>query len=228
VSEFYDEYMSTLRALGVDVKIWPVPVELAEVIPFADDREHASYDADAVNRFWRTLVQANRILGEFRGRFLGKASPVHFFWGSFDLATSRFSGRRAPPHPGGAPNVGDRVMKEAYSHEVSSAGFWPGGGALDEPAFYSYVYPEPTGFAEALVKPDAAYYNRDMGEFILPYEAVRAAPSPDDALLGFLQSTYEAAAELGHWDRAALERIPDESYGERHNLLDNGSTEGDR
>ena len=213
VSEFYQEYIALLAGLGVKLKIWPMPVELAEATPFSEDLAHAAYDPDAVSRFWRVLTQAERVMREFRGRFLGKSSPVHFFWGSFDLAVTRFSGRRAPPHPGGAPNVGDWVMREAYSHEVSSAGFWPGGGAVNEPAFYSYAYPEPPGFAEALVKPEAAYYNRDMGEFVLPYEAVRRAPSPDDALMEFLQSSYEAAADLAKWDRAALERGPGELNG---------------
>lgn len=210
VSEFYREYMALLAWLGVDVKIWPMPVELAEVTPFTEDRAHAAYDPEAVNRFWRVLVQAERVMREFRGRFLGKSSPVHFFWGSFDLAVTRFSGRRAPRHPGGAPNVGDWVMREAYSHELSSAGFWPGGGAVNEPAFYAYAYPEPPGFADALVEPEAAYYNREMGEFVLPYDAVRRAPSPEKALMDFLQSSYEAAANLAEWDRAALERAPGE------------------
>lgn len=212
VAEFYDEYTKLLRGLDVDVKIWPMPVEIADATPFPEDREHRSYDAEAVNRFWRVLIQAERVLREFRGRFMGKASPVHFFWGSFDLAATRFSGAPAPPHPGGAPNVGDWVMREAYSREVSSAGFWPGGGAVDEAAFYAYAYPEPPGFADALVKPEGAYYNRAMGEFILPYESVRLAPSSDDALMAFLQSSYEAAANLGNWDRAALERVPGEPH----------------
>lgn len=215
VSDFYSEYMAMLADLGIDVKIWPVPVEVMDALPFVDDSEHAAYDADAVNRFWRVLVQSNRVMAEFRSRFLGKSSPVQFFWGSFDLAVSRFSGRLAPPHPGGAPNVGDWVMREAYSREVSSAGFWPGGGAVDEAAYYSYAYPEPTGFAEALVKPDAAYYDKGIREFILPYEAVRSAPSPDRVLLEFLQSTYDAAADLAHWDRAVLERRPDELQGKK-------------
>ena len=206
VADFYRESMALLAGLGVNVKIWPVPVELAEATPFEEDTSHAAYDPEAVNRFWRVLVQADRVMSEFRGRFLGKSSPVHFFWGAFDLAVTRFSGRRAPPHPGGAPNVGDWVMREGYSHELSSAGFWPGGGAVDEPAFYAYAYPEPPGFSDALVKPEAAYYNREMGEFVLPYDAVRRAPSPEKALMEFLQSSYEAAANLAKWDRAALER----------------------
>jgi hypothetical protein len=212
VSDFYAEYMKVLRDLGVPVKIWPVPVELPEVTPFAEDCEHRSYDPAAVNRFWRVLVQSERVMREFRGRFMGKASPVQFFWGSFDLAATRFSGRSAPPHPGGAPHVGDWVMREAYSRELSSAGFWPGGGAGNEPAFYSYAYPEPPGFADALVKPEAAYYDRSMGEFILPYESVRLAASPEETLMAFLQSSYEAAANLAKWDRAALERAPGETH----------------
>lgn len=212
VADFYAEYMKLLHSLGVPVKIWPVPVELPEVIPFAEDREHGSYDADAVNRFWRVLVQSDRVMREFRGRFIGKASPVHFFWGSFDLAATRFSGRLAPPHPGGAPHVGDWVMREAYSHELSSVGFWPGGGAVDEPAYYSYAYPEPPGYADALVEPEDAYYNRTLREFILPYESVRNAPSPEEKLMTFLESSYEAAANAGHWDRSALERAPVESH----------------
>lgn len=220
VADFYGEYMKLLDGLGVSVKIWPVPVELPEVTPFADDREHSSYDPDAVNRFWRVLVQSQRVMRAFRGRFLGKASPVQFFWGSFDLAATRFSGRTAPPHPGGSPNVGDWVMREAYSQEVSSAGFWPGGGAVDEPAFYSYAYPEPPGFAEALVKPEAAYYHREMGEFVLPYESVRLASSPEETLMDFLQSTYEAAANLAKWDRAALERAPGESHEPKKSGVD--------
>ncbi len=210
VADFYDEYMKLLDGLGVAVKIWPVPVELPEVIPFAKDREHRSYDPDAVNRFWRVLVQSERVMRAFRAKFMGKASPVQFFWGSFDLAATRFSGRSAPPHPGGAPNVGDWVMREAYSRELSSAGFWPGSGPVEEPAYYSYAYPEPAGFADALVTPEAAYYDSTMREFILPYEAVRLAGSPDKALMEFLQSTYDAAANLGKWDRAALERSPAE------------------
>ena len=215
VSQFYQEYRALLDAVGVEVDIWPVPVELADAIPFAEDREHASYDADAVNRFWRVLVQSDQVMREFRGRFLGKASPVHFFWGSFDLAATRFSGRRAPEHPGGVPNLGDWVVREGYSHELISAGFWPGGGAVDEPAFYTYAYPEPAGFAEATVAPEGAYYNRQLREFILPYEVVRTALSPDETLLQFLQSTYEAAADLAQWDRAALERGADDLDGRR-------------
>jgi Family of unknown function (DUF5996) len=205
VAAFYEEIMSRLRRLGVDVHIWTVPVEIPDPVPFDQDHEHAAYDPDFANRFWRILVQADRRLTDFRGRFLGKVSPVHFFWGSFDLAVTRFSGRRAPPHPG-APNIADRISREAYSHEVSSCGFWPGGSGMEEPVFYSYAYPQPPGFAAAAVRPAAAFYSREFGEFILPYEAVRQAASPGAALLDFLQSTYAAAADLAYWDRAGLER----------------------
>jgi hypothetical protein len=208
VADFYAAYVAALRSLGFEVPIRPVPVEVETAIPFGVDREHASYDADAANRCWRLLVQADRVLKRFRGRFGGKASPVHFFWGSFDLAATRFSGRGAPRHRGGAPNCPDYVMVEAYSHECSSVGFWPGGGAIAEPVFYAYAYPEPPGYAEHPVRPAAARFGRDIGggEFILPYEAVRGAAVPDEALLEFCQSTYEAAADLGKWDRAAVDR----------------------
>ena len=188
------------------MKIRPVPVEVETAIPFAEDREHKSYDADAAQRWWRLLLQADRVLKRFRGRFLGKASPSHFFWGSFDLAMTRFSGRPAPLHPGGAPNCPNYVMEEAYSRECASSGFWPGGGAITEPAFYAYTYPEPAGYAVRRVRPDGAHYDRTLREFILPLDAARRATAPDDALLDFFQSTYEAAADLGRWDRAALER----------------------
>ena len=206
VAEVYAEYQAALDALGVEAAIWPVPVELPDVLPFAEDRLHAAYDGAAARRFWQVLVQAERVFRVFRGRFIGKVSPVHFFWGSFDVALSRFSGREAPPHPGGAPNVAARVMREAYSHEVSSAGFWPGSPEAPEAAFYSYAYPSPPGFAEAAVRPAGAFFQPQMGEFLFPYEAMRTALDPDAALLEFLQSTYEAAADLGHWDRRALER----------------------
>ena len=205
VADFYREIMACSRALGLDIRIWTTPVEIPDPVPFEKDHAHAAYDPDFANRFWRVLVQADRVLTAFRGRFLGKASPVHFFWGSFDLAATRFSGRAAPPHPG-APGVADRVTREAYSHEVSSCGFWPGGAGMEEPVFYSYAYPQPEGFAEAPVRPAAARYSREFGEFILPYDAVREAADPDAALLEFLQSTYDAAADLARWDRAALER----------------------
>jgi hypothetical protein len=205
VADFYAEFMSSMRALKLDVKIWTTPVEVENPVPFEKDVTHASYDPAYANRFWRALVQADRVFQQFRSRFTGKCSPVHFFWGSFDLAVTRFSGRRAPEHPG-APGVPDSITREAYSHEVSSAGFWPGGGALTEPIFYSYAYPEPAGFKDFAIGPAQAYYNSDFKEFVLPYEAVRRAVEPDAALLQFLQSTYEAAADSGHWERDALER----------------------
>ncbi len=205
VSRFYSKTMAALKELGLDVAIWPVPVEVETAIPFEDDDIHAAYDPEYAARFWRALLQVDRIFKVFRARFIGKASPAHFFWGAFDFAVTRFSGRTAPPHPGGIPNVGDYVMREAYSHEVSSAGFWPGIG-LGEAAFYAYAYPEPDGFPQYPVEPQAAYYHEDLREFILPYETVRKAQKPEAMLLAFLQSTYEAAADLGEWDRAALEQ----------------------
>lgn len=208
VADFYADYLALLRSLRLEVKIWPVPVEVETSIRFPEDRTHASYDAESATRLWRLLMQADRVLKRFRGRFLGKASPVHFFWGGFDLAATRFSGRRAPPHPGGVPNVGNWVNLEAYSHECSSVGFWPGGGPIPEPVFYAYAYPEPEGFRSYPVQPAAAHYSEEMREFMLPYEAVRTAASPDDALLDFAQTTYAAAADRGNWDRAALERPP--------------------
>jgi hypothetical protein len=210
VADFYAAYVALLRSLGLEARMRPVPVEVETAIRFTEDGAHASYDADAANRWWRATVQADRVLKRFRGRFLGKASPVHFFWGSFDLAATRFSGRTAPPHPGGAPNCPDYVMREAYSHECSSCGFWPGGAAVAEPVFYAYTYPEPAGYQDARVRPAQAYYHQVLREFILPYDAVRAAAAPDEALLEFAQSTYDAAADLGRWDRAALDRPPDE------------------
>jgi hypothetical protein len=206
VAHFYGEVMTALRELDLKVSIHTKPNEVVEPIPFEQDHTHASYDATYANRFWRVLVQSDRVLKEFRSRFIGKCSPVHFFWGSFDLAVTRFSGRPAPEHPGGVPNLPDFVTREAYSHEVSSCGFWPGGGAITEPVFYAYAYPEPQGFKEYPVRPKDGFYNSDMGEFILPYNAVRRADNPDEALLEFLQNTYEAAANRGNWDRAALER----------------------
>jgi Family of unknown function (DUF5996) len=210
VADFYDEYLHLLKALDVEVHIWPVPVELDDTLPFPEDRLHAAYDADAAQRCWRVLLQADRVFKEFRGRFLGKCSPSHFWWGGFDLACTRFSGRPAPEHPGGAPNLPDFVNIEAYSHECISAGWWPGspGGAVAQPAFYAYAYPEPAGCATASVRPAEAYYHPSMHEWILPYDDVRTAPDPAAALLEFLQSTYEVAAELGGWDRKALERPP--------------------
>ena len=204
VAAFYRRVMYALDELGLAVDIWPVPVETETAVPFAEDTEHASYDAEAVERFWRALAQVDRVFTDFRARFVGKSSPSHFFWGAFDLAVTRFSGREAPQHPGGIPNVGDQVMHEAYSHELHSAGFWPGTG-LGEAAVYAYAYPEPDGFAAQAVEPRAATYHEDLGEFVLPYAAVRAADDPDAALLAFLQSTYEATADHGNWDRAALE-----------------------
>jgi hypothetical protein len=209
VADFYAEFSSVLASLAVDAKIWPVPVELPEATPFAEDREHAAYDPAMAYRFWQVLVQVERVFQSFRGRFLGKVSPVHLFWGGLDLAVTRFSGRPAPPHPGGIPHVGDWVMREGYSHELSSAGFWPGGEMLPEPVFYSYAYPSPAGFADSPVRPAGASFHAGMGEFVLPYEAVRAAADPDAAVLDFLQSTYEAAANNANWDRTALERTGD-------------------
>ena len=206
VAEFYREIIGRLRALGIDIRIWTMPVELENPIPFEADTKRAAYDPEYAHRFWQALVQADRVLTAFRAPFLGKSSPVHFFWGSFDLAVTRFSGRRAPVHPG-APNLADFVTREAYSHECSSCGFWPGGPGMPEPAFYAYAYPAPDGFQDAPVRPQAAGFNKILGEFVLPYEAVRRSSNPDCALLDFLQSTYEAAANLGNWDRAALERL---------------------
>jgi hypothetical protein len=189
--------------------IHPRPNELEDATPFDEDEKHASYDGDAAARCWRVLVQAERVFTAFRARFLGKCSPVHFFWGAFDLAVTRFSGRPAPRHPGGVPHLPDWVVREAYSHEVSSAGFWPGGGAVSYPAFYSYAYPEPEGYRDAPVRPAGAFYSPDLREFLLPYDEMRQADSPDELLLEFLESTYGAAADLGRWDRSALERVGD-------------------
>lgn len=208
VASFYAAIMAALAELGIHVAIDEMPNELPEPIRFSQDSLHASYDPDAVRRFLQILVNIDRVFKQFRTSFLGKASPVHFFWGSFDLAVTRFSGRRAPRHPGGVPHLSDDVACEAYSHEVSSAGFWPGSGAVDYPAFYSYAYPEPTGYRAAKVQPEAAFFNEALGEFILPYDAVRTAANPDAALLQFLQSTYEAAANAAEWDRDALECAP--------------------
>lgn len=207
VAEFYRKIMCALREMGIEVEIFSRPVEVEEAVRFEDDDEHASYDPAAVHRYWRALAQADRVFTRFRAGFIGKVSPVHFFWGAFDLAVTRFSGRTAPKHPGGAPNCADWVMEEAYSHELSSAGFWPGTGGLGEAAFYSYAYPEPAGYRSRVVRPEAAYFLEAMGEFVLPYEAVRTAKDPDQALLAFLQSTYDAAAELARWDRDALDKV---------------------
>jgi hypothetical protein len=208
VARFYKLVMDALQRLDLNVRITRKPSELVDPIPFAEDEVHRSYDAEYVHRFWLALVQIDRVFKIFRTRFIGKASPVHYFWGAGDLAVTRFSGRPAPEHPGGIPNLPDWVTREAYSHEVSSCGFWPGGGAIDYPAFYSYAYPEPGGFRDAHPSPEGAFYSPDYGEFILPYDRVARAASPDDTLLEFLQSTYEAAATLGHWDRASLEVSP--------------------
>jgi hypothetical protein len=208
VGSFYRATMAALSELGIDVEIDETPNELPEPIRFSQDRQHASYDPEAVRRFLQILVNADRVFKQFRTAFLGKASPVHFFWGSFDLAVTRFSGRRAPRHPGGVPHLADDMVCEAYSHEVSSAGFWPGSGAIDYPAFYCYAYPEPAGFRTTQVRPEAAFFSETLGEFILPYEAVRTASEPDQILLEFLQSTYEAAANAATWDRDALECAP--------------------
>ena len=205
VAEFYDTLMQTLRDLGVPTRIWSQPVELPDpVLRFPEDTIHSAYDARAMHDYWLVLVRVHRVFTMFRARFVGKVSPVQFFWGAFDLAVTRFSGRSAPLHPGGAPNCADWVMQEAYSHEVCSAGFWPGTG-LGEAAFYSYAYPEPPGYREARVQPLEGAYHQAIGEFLLPYEAVRSAADPEATLLAFLQSTYEVAADLGHWARADLE-----------------------
>ena len=205
VASFYREVMAALSELKIDTRINTTPNEVEPAIPFDEDDKHRSYDPEYANRFWRVLLQSARVFQEFRSRFCGKCSPVHFFWGSFDLAVTRFSGRLAPPHPGGVPNLPDAITREAYSQEVSSLGFWPGNAAVPTPVFYSYAYPEPPGFAEAKIQPDAAVYEPKLREFILPYEAVRTAENPDQALLEFAQSAYDAASKLGKWDRAALE-----------------------
>lgn len=209
VATFYRRLMGELDELDLGVRIVGRPNEVADPVPFDRDEAHRAYDPEYANRFWRVLVQADRVFKEFRARFIGKCSPVHFFWGAPDLAVTRFSGRRAPEHPGGIPNLPDWVTREAYSHEVSSSGFWAGGGAAPYPAFYSYAYPEPPGFAGEPVRPDGAFYSGELREFLLPYDRVRESDAPDETLLDFLQTTYEAAATLGRWDRIALERSPD-------------------
>jgi hypothetical protein len=201
VAEFYRVVMDTLHGIGIDVRIWTTPVEIPDPIPFERDEVHRSYDAAAANRFWQILVSAKRVLESFRCDFLGKSSPVHFFWGSFDLAATRFSGRRAPERPGA-----DAITREAYSHEAISHGFWPGSGPLQEPAFYAYAAPEPVGLKTARVRPAAAFYYKDLSEFILPYEAVRTASTPEGDLMDFLESTYQAAADLAGWNRGELDR----------------------
>ncbi len=208
VAEFYAAFRHALSELGIEVRINEIPNEVADAIAFAQDLTHSAYDQDFANRFWRVLLRSHEAFSLFRTAFLGKVSPVHFFWGSFDLAVTRFSGRRAPPHPGGIPHLPDAVVREAYSHEVSSAGFWPGGGPIDYAAYYSYAYSAPEGFSAAPVRPAEAFFSKDLGEFILPYEAVRAASDPRQTLLDFLQDTYVAAAEAGAWDRAELECEP--------------------
>jgi hypothetical protein len=199
VADFYAEVMGTLDRMRLPVRIWSTPVEIPDPIPFERDTVHHSYDPELANRFWRIVVEVHRVFSEFRGRFVGKSSPAHFFWGSFDLAVTRFSGRLAPPREGPA------FMREAYSHEVISHGFWPGSGPVLEPAFYAYAVPEPEGLKTAAVLPEAAYYHPEMSEFVLPYEAVRKAPSPDESIAAFVRSTYDRAATLGGWDRRSLE-----------------------
>ena len=205
VADFYSQVVAALTELEIRLRIDERPNEIPDAIPFSEDRIHAAYDPIYARCFWRLLVQADRVFKIFRTGFIGKCSPVHFFWGSFDLAVTRFSGRRAPLHPGGVPNLPDGVVREAYSHEVSSAGFWPGGGAIDFPAFYSYAYPAPPGYDTTPIRPEGAFFSDELKEFILPYDAVRTARDPDATLLNFLQSTYEAAADAGKWDRVALE-----------------------
>jgi hypothetical protein len=207
VADFLDAVMAALADLGIPVPIKEFPCEIAGAVPFRQDRTHCAYDSAYAQRFWRALLQVDRVFKAFRTRFIGKCSPVHFFWGSFDLAVTRFSGRRAPLYSGKAPGVPALVMQEAYSHEVSSAGFWPGGNGVDA-SFYSYAYPQPPGYKSAKVRPSTAFYSEPLGEFLLPYATVRGAADPDAMLLDFLQSTYEAAARCGDWDRAALECPP--------------------
>jgi hypothetical protein len=206
VASFYAATIAALGTLGHGVTINPVPCELPECIAFPEDHAPRVYDGETARAYWRALLQVQRVFQVFRSRFIGKASPIHLFWGGFDLAVTRFSGRPAPQHPGGVPYLSDAVTREAYSHEVSSAGFWPGGGAVTSPSFYSYAYPAPPGFSGATVAPEQAYFDETLGEFLLPYDAVQASDDPDVTLLRFLQSTYDAAATRAHWDRAALER----------------------
>jgi hypothetical protein len=216
VASFYHEVMSALRELDFAVEINTTPNEVDPAIPFDQDEEHRAYDPESANRFWRVLLQSDRVFKEFRSEFCGKCSPVHFFWGSFDLAVTRFSGRRAPEHPGGVPHLPDAVTREAYSQEVSSLGFWPGNEMMPDPIFYSYAYPAPDGFAEAKVKPDFASYNPQLKEFVLPYEKMRQCESPDAALLDFARSTYDAASTLGDWDRAALTEVKPHLHSRPH------------
>ncbi|MGE5209154.1 MAG: DUF5996 family protein [Alphaproteobacteria bacterium] len=207
VADFYKTVMKFLDELRLPVAINKMPNEIENPVPFDEDEDHRAYDREYANRFWRVLVQSDRVFKEFRSRFCGKCSPVHFFWGSFDLAVTRFSGRPAPPHPGGIPHLPDAITREAYSQEVSSLGFWPGNAAARTPIFYSYAYPEPAGFTEAKVEPAAAFYEPKFREFMLPYDAVRTAEKPDEVLLDFAQSTYDAASKLGRWDRDALQEV---------------------
>jgi hypothetical protein len=216
VAKFYRTLLDALGKLGLPVEINTLPNEIENPIAFDQDEVHRSYDADYANRFWRVLVQADRVFKDFRARFCGKCSPVHFFWGSFDLAVTRFSGRPAPPHPGGVPHLPDAITREAYSQEVSSLGFWPGNAAMPTPLFYSYAYPEPSGFAQAKVEPTGASYEPNLHEFVLPYESVRGADSPDEMILQFAQSTYDAASTLGKWDRAAFEEKKPSLLSRRH------------
>ncbi|HKV50416.1 MAG TPA: DUF5996 family protein [Gemmatimonadaceae bacterium] len=206
VAAFYAAYLEALRSLDLSADMHPVPVEVELAIPFAEDTTHKSYDAESAHTWWVIVRETHRVLERFRGRFFGKSSPTHFFWGSFDLAQTRFSGRRAPRHPGGAPHCPDWVMVEAYSHECCSVGLWPGSPGMAGPAFYAYAYPEPPGYAARAVRPTGAGYDGTMHEFLMPYDVVRRATSPDDAILDFAHAAYEAAAELGKWDRAALDR----------------------
>ena len=216
VADFYKAVMAMLEELQLPVTINTMPNEIEKPIPFDKDEEHRSYDHEFANRFWRVLVQSDRLFKEFRSRFCGKCSPVHFFWGSFDLAVTRFSGRRAPPHPGGVPHLPDEITREAYSQEVSSLGFWPGNAVMPTPVFYSYAYPEPPGFSEAKLQPEAAFYETKLREFTLPYDAVRNAEKPDEVLLGFAQSAYDAASRLGKWDRVALEEKKPALHSAQH------------
>jgi hypothetical protein len=213
VAAFYARLMRELDALGLSVRIHAMPNEVENPIPFAKDEVHRAYDSEYANRYWRALAQSARVFTDFRGRFIGKCSPVHYFWGAPDLAVTRFSGRPAPVHPGGIPNLPDRVTRDAYSHEVSSAGFWPGGGPIAYAAYYSYAYPEPAAFADVRVRSEGAFWSADLREFILPYDRVRQSASPDATLMEFLESTYAAAADLAAWDRKSLER--DRAAGSR-------------
>ncbi|MEN3368494.1 MAG: hypothetical protein V7609_637 [Verrucomicrobiota bacterium] len=215
VAAFYREVMDALQELEIPIEINTSPNEVDPAIPFEQNEKDAAYDSEYANRFWRVLLQSDRVFKEFRSEFCGKCSPVHFFWGSFDLAVTRFSGRHAPKHPGGVPHLPDAITREAYSHEVSSLGFWPGNETMPEPIFYSYAYPEPKGFSEAKVQPAAASYNAQLKEFVLPYEAVRDAAAPDQVLLNFARSTYDAASTLGNWDRAAFVEVKPDLHSRR-------------